>query len=1116
MNCNILLCSLACPICLRTKNATSYLVSQIELIMRFSFVLYWLVVACFAVMSSKRRPFKKQKCRTCDGVFKNILNHFDNYPNTCGNTHLYSEVSTFQANQQNVQLRSEPITDKFQSDDGESRSDQDSLPAGYDSDNIDDLAGLSERNLHERKNHPLLGEMLDYQTLNTVGRSIYLQQDMSLMRIYDFCEDRCVARDFANDILKIIGEEMKENSFNPRTSGSMKSFMDRIQAQHTVVEPVFIPVVLETSKTSVNDRCNIRDVMDVATWSVGGQVISLLKEELPFSDLSNLVVNLKDPFLPYEHDSTKVDELLEGKWYADTTKEIIKDPTKEFNCPITLYMDKTGTDMYQRYPSEPLTMSLGIFRRHLRNQPRFQRILAYIPDIDLSKSSAAKRRDSAKKQSKGRSMRNFHKCMKVVTDAIKKADEEGIYTWLRMGDQVKYMRIRIPVSIIIGDAKSGDQLVGRKGSYRNANRISRQCTCSSKQADDAKHVCNWVYSSEVNELVDLALSDPPKKDKEKKAAKKTAIQQLEMLSTHVASNTFRETNFGYNHQGIHGATPCDLMHAFQLGIVRYVVQVVIGYLHDDSKVMLDNLVDRLFVGKRSGEKSEYPRIDFSRGFSNLTMVTADEWPGMLMAMIIAMRTKDGEAIFRTVFGDQDLSVDEQLWVIQETVVNTKDGLDPTAFVEEEEDDQEDYEVPNGSANSGAPIGSPKCSYSDFLELGESLLCFHSWYKRGHPFDFSEPEKAQKEITDSIRKMMVLIKEYVPRVQGTHWKLQKFHDLLHVASDMMKYGSPQNWDAGPGESSLKYWSKVPAKTCQKKGYKSFNKQVASRVTERQTMSRAKNAMCASGLFGNFRFRTNMEIKKPEPTVGPIIPTNAVPVFNHSSPTFVVNEEEDSDGQTTMWPSRKRKSTVDINPLVYDYFVENIPHQPDDEDITLEGVSEVKIGPKLFRAHPDYHSEGEWYEWVWVKYGRPNDLPWKCHKPNGLKDNDAFGPSRRNDVVPAKVLSFAKGAKDGKPKAIIHACDFRESNLQDSVLTEEWFLEYDNVEKKKRRTHSRLIKTNRPRNAVIRSIDCSDIVGRAFVVEEMPGIHRTIKCSSTNNNSDRVLLVVDKSLWPKRFT
>ena len=178
-------------------------------------------------------------------------------------------------------------------------------------------------------------------------------------------------------------------------------------------------------------------------------------------------------------------------------------------------------------------------------------------------------------------MRNFHKCMEIITAAIKKADEEGIYTWIRMGDKVKYMRIRIPICIFMGDAKSGDQLVGRKGSYRNANRISRQCMCSSRQSDDPKHVCNWVYSSEIDKLVDQALSDPERKDTRGKELKKAAIKRLDLLSTHIVKNAFRQSNFGYNYQGIHGATPCDLMHAFQLGIVRYVVTVVIGYLTDE-------------------------------------------------------------------------------------------------------------------------------------------------------------------------------------------------------------------------------------------------------------------------------------------------------------------------------------------------------------------------------------------------------------------------------------------------------------------------------------------------------------------------------------------------------
>ena len=47
----------------------------------------------------------------------------------------------------------------------------------------------------------------------------------------------------------------------------------------------------------------------------------------------------------------------------------------------------------------------------------------------------------------------------------------------------------------------------------------------------------------------------------------------------------------------------------------------------------------------------------------------------------------------------------------------------------------------------------------------------------------------------------MVKETIPQNICNSWKLQKFHDLLHVSRDMFMFGSPQNWDASPVEHNL---------------------------------------------------------------------------------------------------------------------------------------------------------------------------------------------------------------------------------------------------------------------------------------------------------------------------
>jgi len=50
-------------------------------------------------------------------------------------------------------------------------------------------------------------------------------------------------------------------------------------------------------------------------------------------------------------------------------------------------------------------------------------------------------------------------------------------------------------------------------------------------------------------------------------------------------------------------------------------------------------------------------------------------------------------------------------------------------------------------------------------------------------------------------MLETVKDKVPQNICNGWKLQKFHDLLHVSRDMHMFGNPQNWDASPGEHNL---------------------------------------------------------------------------------------------------------------------------------------------------------------------------------------------------------------------------------------------------------------------------------------------------------------------------
>ena len=104
--------------------------------------------------------------------------------------------------------------------------------------------------------------------------------------------------------------------------------------------------------------------------------------------------------------------------------------------------------------------------------------------------------------------------------------------------------------------------------------------------------------------------------------------------------------FGLDPRNIWGANPVDLMHAFQSGILMYLVKMVLDKLSTKKQVELDRLVHRLFHCLRSNERQTYPRMNFTKGFSKLSMLTSDEWAGKLFVILIILHTEDGRKLFK--------------------------------------------------------------------------------------------------------------------------------------------------------------------------------------------------------------------------------------------------------------------------------------------------------------------------------------------------------------------------------------------------------------------------------------------------------------------------------------
>ncbi len=70
------------------------------------------------------------------------------------------------------------------------------------------------------------------------------------------------------------------------------------------------------------------------------------------------------------------------------------------------------------------------------------------------------------------------------------------------------------------------------------------------------------------------------------------------------------------------------------------------------------------------------------------------------------------------------------------------------------------------------------------------------------------------VKKSITILLTSIKEFIPCNHGNGWKLQMFHEFLHLPVDIYMFDSPHNYDNSPTEHGLIETAKHPADHTQK--------------------------------------------------------------------------------------------------------------------------------------------------------------------------------------------------------------------------------------------------------------------------------------------------------------
>ena len=490
--------------------------------------------------------------------------------------------------------------------------------------------------------------------------ALCFEKDIPQFRIMQLVRKYGAPLKMVGEFSKILKEEFKRNRLDITSLTTHQTGIRRLQKVYTSL-PSPVPVTISHERTvkEMNSGAN-RPSLTFPVFSFLGQLNDLLNEHV-FSDIQNLVVDPTNRWGHYQRNSCphSTDELQDGEWFQGIVASFPSNScpasvTEDFIFGIQGYVDKTGTDVYQRRAVEPFVFTLTLFNNKIRNSSKYWRVLALLPASTSQKQT--------KKYVFGASVRNYHVALRAAFEEFIRLQKNPPIVRLRLGDQFLMVRARFFWINTIADGLANDQLVGRIQNRTTSPRLSRGCHCPQHTADDSMHHCKFIRQSSMECLVVAALGPSPdsvtwenyinslgsqKARKSVDAAlqiRKRMAQSIlrDVYGQHVVDLVWFHVDQGPNPRGCFGSTPVDPMHAFEEGIVPNIMSVILDPLPDSAKTNLDALALSIVSANRWDK--DYPRMNFSGGFSSLTLLTADEKVGKMLLLWLTMHTTLGKDI----------------------------------------------------------------------------------------------------------------------------------------------------------------------------------------------------------------------------------------------------------------------------------------------------------------------------------------------------------------------------------------------------------------------------------------------------------------------------------------
>ena len=192
----------------------------------------------------------------------------------------------------------------------------------------------------------------------------------------------------------------------------------------------------------------------------------------------------------------------------------------------------------------------------------------------------------------------------------------------------------------------------------------------------------------------------------------------------------------------------------------------------------------------------------------------------------------------------------------------------------------------------------------------------------------------------IRILLTTLKKVLDRTKGEGMRITKFHQMLHVIFDMLRFGAAKGYHGGPCESNAKTDAKQPAQNTQKRR-SNFDEQVAQRY-------------CNNLVIDIVALDLSEQCKEED-----------VPVAETGGTRFRMHKISIDDMQFVYKITSSTVGTkIQLSDQLLCYVADTFCHMlPDGTYEKVVCFTEHKRGENvIFRGHPSYHHGGSWNDWA----------------------------------------------------------------------------------------------------------------------------------------------------------